>query len=161
MNTRPTFTRRNSLSHLSSVCNNYHSEIEIKDEIENYCRRTFHFSIENNENLSNIESGLLSNVDSSLNYNCDITEQTDNMEEWTADFMLSKLYIRMKISEVSKHCISVFEMTFPSKTDIVRKYIGNMNICTLRTHNHCNINWKQFKINISKITLSEKYEMHL
>ncbi len=68
MNPKPTFSRSSSSSNSSNDCYNYKSEIAMKDANENDVRGTFHFSIENDDDLSNVANGSLSIIENSLNY---------------------------------------------------------------------------------------------
>lgn len=104
-------------------------------------RREFRFSIENDHNLRDIinhnlgdtqtrELGL--NSLSTVNFAASVEELNHN--ELTSEYILSKLYNYMKISEMSKYGISVFEVTFSSYLP----YLTESDIYKLATSYWCN-----------------------
>jgi len=111
---------------------------ETAEEFETEEMRDFHFNIENDANLLVIDDDGASSVSRSPvrpNANT-ITDAADDVSssELTAEYILSKLYNYMKISEMSKYGIRVFEMTFSSYLP----YLSEADLTRLATSYWCN-----------------------
>ena len=137
--------------------NNFEEKEEKKEDDDRLQAQTeeehrqFRFNIRNDTNLQSIINDNLHGSDSendafggertttSLSVNhVNIAEH-----ELTSDYILSKLYNYMKISEMSKYGISVFEMTFSSYLP----YLNESHLTKLATSYWCN--GQHFKCMIS------------
>ena len=116
--------------------------------------REFQFNIQNDPNLHSIINDNLQSSDSetgafgertmTTTTNSSVhSHNTMGEHELTSDYILSKLYNYMKISEMSKYGISVFEMTFSSYLP----YLNESHLIKLATSYWCN--GQHFKCMIS------------
>eukprot|EP01084_Bolivina_argentea_P003346 6272_1 len=95
-------------------------------------QRDFRFNIESDQNLQTIINNHLA-VDNDTIWFFGETP-ADSKTELTSHYVLSKLYNYMKISEMSKYGISVFEVTFASYLSYLTEY----DIIKLATSYWCN-----------------------
>lgn len=119
-----------------------HTE-QTEEQLELEEMRDFHFNIENDANLQDaMEDGLGGDHTSTSASHIPVRTHTHgtgvvddvSASELTAEYILSKLYNYMKISEMSKYGIRVFEMTFSSYLP----YLSEADLTRLATSYWCN-----------------------
>jgi len=122
------------------MATNTNIAIRTEEQLELEEMRDFHFNIENDANLQDAMEDEFGDHSSSASASrSPVRAHSDAVDdvsasELTAEYILSKLYNYMKISEMSKYGIRVFEMTFSSYLP----YLSEADLTRLATSYWCN-----------------------